>query len=133
MARGSGEEDRRDRGGEFINLAQFDAVCKRLPGAALAVQWGGSRVYKVGGRMFALGNRNAGVAYFVFKTTPIAYEMLLDQGLETRAPHLPRGFWVKMGDPEALPDDDLAAYLEQSWRIVAGGLPKLTRNALGLS
>lgn len=25
--------------------------------------------------------------------------------------------------PEALPDDDLAAYLEQSWRIVAGAFP----------
>ncbi|MCU4161053.1 MmcQ/YjbR family DNA-binding protein [Acidiphilium sp. AL] len=115
-----------------MNLAQFDTVCQRFPGAALAIQWGGSRVYKVGGKMFALGNRDAGVPYCVFKTTPIAYEMLLDQGLATRAPYLPRGFCVKIGDPDALPDDDLAGYFEQSYRIVAGSLPKLTRKSLGL-
>ena len=116
-----------------MNLVRFDTVCKRFPGATLSIQWGGSHVYKVGAKMFALGNRKDGVSYFVFKTTPIACEMLLDQGTATRAPHLPRGGWVKIGDPGALPDGDLADYLEQSYRIVAASLPKLMRKSLGLS
>ncbi|HEX7389566.1 MAG TPA: MmcQ/YjbR family DNA-binding protein [Acidiphilium sp.] len=115
-----------------MKTGRFDEVCKRFPGAELSIQWGDHHVWKVGGKVFALGNVEDGVPYFVFKTTPIAFEMLLDQELAIRAPYLPRGCWVKIGDPAALTDRTLAGYLEQSWRIVAGKLPRLTRAALGL-
>ena len=117
-----------------MNLAQFDSVCRRLPGAALSVQWGDSHVYKVGGKMFALGNDGGGseAPYYVFKTTALSFEMLLDQGIAVRAPYLPRGGWVKVGDPGALSDDDLADYFGQSHRIVAASLTRIMRKDLRL-
>ncbi len=117
-----------------MKLARFDAVCKRLPGAELSIQWGESHVYKVGGKMFALGNHESGsdVPYYVFKSTPMSFELLLQQRIATRAPYLTRGRWVKVGDPNVLSDDDLADHLEQSYKIVAGSLTKATRESLGL-
>ena len=37
-----------------MSPAEFEAFSLSLPAATLTVQWGGSRVYKVGGKMFAV-------------------------------------------------------------------------------
>ncbi len=101
-----------------MKLARFDRFCERLPGATLAIQWRGSHVYKVGEKMFASGNdRNGAVSpYYVFKTKPASFEMLLEQGVASPAPYLPRGHWVRIGDPDVLSEHDLTLYLAQSYR-----------------
>jgi predicted DNA-binding protein (MmcQ/YjbR family) len=115
-----------------MNLARFDTICKRFPGTTMVIQWGNSHVHKIGGKMFALGGGDAGQPYFVFKTTPLSFEILLQQGIASRAAYLTRGNWVSVGNPTSLPDADLATYLRQSYDIVAGKLPKAMRQALGL-
>jgi predicted DNA-binding protein (MmcQ/YjbR family) len=115
-----------------MNLKRFDAVCGKLPGSRMVIQWGGSHVYKVGEKMFAVGNLDAGAPYYVFKTTPLSFEILLAEGFAVRAPYLTRGTWVKVTAENAPPDADLAAYLKQSHAIVAASLPKAARSGLGM-
>lgn len=115
----------------FLNLSHFDSICKRLPGAAMVIQWGESHVWKVGGKMFGLGNVDSDAPAYVFKTSPLSFEILLSQGIATRAPYLPRGNWVRvLGN--ALPEADLTACIRQSYEIIAAKLPKAVRRELAL-
>ena len=113
-----------------MKLAAFDAFCAKLPGTSFVVQWGESHVHKVGGKLFALGNAFGG-NYVVFKTTPLAFEVLREQGLAERAPYLPRGHWVKVNE-DAMKAKELQGYLRQSYELVAGKLPKVMRKELGI-
>jgi predicted DNA-binding protein (MmcQ/YjbR family) len=89
------------------------------------IQWGGAHVHKVGGKVFAIGGEDG----VVFKATSLSYTLLLEQGLGTRAPYLPRGNWVRVA---ALPEDELLAYLGESYRLVAASLTRAVRRELGL-
>jgi predicted DNA-binding protein (MmcQ/YjbR family) len=115
-----------------MNIAKFDRFCRTLPGVTFAVQWGDSHVHKIGEKLFAMGNTWEGKPAFILKTTPLSYEILLAQGIATRAPYLTRGNWVRISNPTALPDADLSDYIRQSYDIVAARLPKATRAAIGI-
>jgi len=112
----------------------FEAACLGLPGTARVVQWGGSSVYKVGGRIFALigfGPAGDWTAYN-FKASDMAFELLVEHGLARPAPYLARAKWVQLERQDALPDADLAAYLRQAHALAAARLTKAERSRLGL-
>lgn len=115
-----------------MNIAKFDKFCRALPGVTFAVQWGDSHVYKIGEKLFAMGNEWEGQPAFILKTTPLSYEILLQQGIASRAPYLTRGNWVRISNPTVLPDADLSRYIQQSYDIIAAKLPKATRTAIGI-
>ena len=112
----------------------FEAHCLRLPAATKVVQWEGTSVFKVGGKMFALGGgfcEQAGGGY-MFKTSNMAYEMLIEQGLARPAPYLARAKWVQLVGNNALPDAELKAYLGQAHALIAAALTRKLRKTLGL-
>ena len=37
-----------------MNADEFSDICRSLPAATETIQWGDNRVFKVGGRMFAI-------------------------------------------------------------------------------
>ena len=118
-----------------MRFEAFDAYCKALPAASLVVQWGGTHVYKVGDRIFALSGLGHGEdadGTYVFKASEISYEMLTEAGLAVRAPYLPRGGWLALKSRDALGDDELRAYVAQSHALVAAGLTRRERRRLGL-
>lgn len=114
---------------------KFNRYCASLPATTHVVQWGGSDVWKVGGKVFAVGGWDqGGLSGITFKVSPLAYEVLKEQPGLRPAPYLAsRGMtWIQRygeTDPNA---DDLRGYLEASHRIVSDALPKKTRAALGL-
>ena len=112
----------------------FEASCLALPAATLSVQWGDSRVFKVGGKMFAvIGlNRDDATPAYNFKTSDMAFELLIEHGLARPAPYLRRAKWVRLLSQDALGDDDLKAYLGQAHAIVAARLTRARKRVLGL-
>ena len=52
----------------------FNALCGALPATNHVVQWGGSHVWKVGDKVFAIGGWADGEPAFTFKTSDISYE-----------------------------------------------------------
>lgn len=98
------------------------------------VQWGGSHVWKVGGKVFAIGGWGEDDARFTFKVSDLSYEILRDQPGLRPAPYLAsRGLkWIQHHARPGLPDEDLKAYLRQSHRIVSEGLSKKKQRELGL-
>ena len=118
-----------------MNLRQYNAFCQSLPATTHVVQWGGAHVWKVGGKVFAIGWFDEGFPAITFKVSPMAYDMMKSEPGLRPAPYLAsRGMtWIQNYAAEGLSDKDLKAYLKESHRIVAGGLSKKARTALALA
>ena len=117
-----------------MNYQAFNRFCSAQPGTTYVVQWGGSHVWKVGGKVFAIGGWDEKAPAFTFKVSPVAFEVLKEQRGLRPAPYLAsRGMsWIQQFSKPGLPDKDLKAYLRASYDLVAAGLPKKKRAELGL-
>jgi predicted DNA-binding protein (MmcQ/YjbR family) len=113
---------------------QFNAFCRALPATTYVVQWGGSHVWKVGGKVFAIGGRQNDEPSFTFKVSELSYEILKAQPGLRPAPYLAsRGLtWIQHFERPGLSDEDLREYIRQSYVIVSKGLSKKKRIELGL-
>lgn len=102
-------------------------------GAVLDIKWGSDRCYCVGGKMFAAaGPGGAPPSGPSFKTSDLAFEMLVEQGLARPAPYAARFKWVQLMTYDTLSDEDLKAYLAQAHAMVAASLTKKARAELGI-
>ena len=117
-----------------MTYKEFNKFCRSLPATSYVVQWGGSHVWKVGGKVFAIGGWHEDAPSFTFKVSDIAYEMLKEQSGLRPAPYLAsRGMkWIQHFAKPGLSDAGLRDYIRQSHAIVSRGLSKKTRIALGL-
>ncbi len=114
----------------------YNQFCGALPHTTHVVQWGGAHVWKIGGKMFAIGglNTDADMLSVVFKVTPLAFDILKEQPGLRPAPYLAsRGMtWIQRVNDETMSDPDLQDYLTESYRLVGAGLPKAKQRDLGL-
>ena len=120
----------------MTNYKQFNKFCQSLPQTTYVVQWGGSHVWKVGGKLFAIGGwGNGKYPGITFKVSDIAYELLKEQPGLRPAPYLAsRGMkWIQHYADPGLSDKDLKEYLRESHRIVSLGLTKKKQKELGLN
>ena len=124
----------------MITRDDINALCAGLPAVTHVVQWGGSDVWKVGGKVFAIISwaRKDGKPIerpaVSFKVSELSYEILREQPGLRPAPYLAsRGFsWIQMHDEPGLEAEELGAYLADSHRLVAAGLTKKARKSLGI-
>ena len=117
-----------------MTYEEFNAFCRALPATTYVVQWGGSHVWKVGGKVFAIASGQDNKPSFTFKVNDIAYEMLKDRPGLRPAPYLAsRGMkWIQHFAKPGLSDAALRDYIWQSHVIVSQGLSKKRRIELGL-
>ncbi|TNE59762.1 MAG: MmcQ/YjbR family DNA-binding protein [Alphaproteobacteria bacterium] len=128
--------------------ASYNKFCESLPATSYVCQWGGSHVWKVGGKVFAIAGlgpkKEAGQFQVTFKVSPLSYEILKDQPGLRPAPYLAsRGMtWIqhhgvsgkdRAGSKAGLSDKELKAYLKASHKIVSLGLSKKKQRELGLN
>lgn len=114
---------------------EFNRFCAGLRATTHVVQWGGSDVWKVGGKVFALcGWGEEGQDAFTFKVSDLAYEVLTDMPGLRPAPYLAsRGLkWVQQYGAPGLPDGELQAHFIASYDMVVAKLTKKKRAELGL-
>ncbi|AJD51000.1 Predicted DNA-binding protein, MmcQ/YjbR family [Thalassospira xiamenensis M-5 = DSM 17429] len=114
---------------------EFNAFCQSLPVTTHVVQWGGADVWKVGGKVFAIGGWTTGHTLGItFKVSDIAYEVLKEQPGLRPAPYLAsRGMkWIQHYDAPGLDDASLRDHLAASHKIVSRGLTKKMQRELNL-
>ncbi len=119
-----------------MTYAAFNELCVSLPATTYVVQWGGSHVWKVGGKVFAIGGWGDDEPAFTFKVDDIGqYEALIELPGVRPAPYLAsRGMtWVQHYGRPGLPDPLLRRHLKESHRIVSLGLTKKRQRELGLN
>jgi predicted DNA-binding protein (MmcQ/YjbR family) len=113
----------------MITRDQIETYAMGLPAVTKVVQWGGSDVYKVGGKVFAVVGFENGVA---FKVSEIGFEVLTsDGGPGRQAPYFAKGGWVVV-DLDAADLDEATGWLEAAHGLIAGKLTKKARAELGL-
>lgn len=115
----------------------YNAFCASLSATSHVVQWAGSDVWKVGGKVFAIGGWEEDGetdARVIFKVSEIAFEALKDQPGLRPAPYLASGgaTWIQHYAAPGLSDEDLRDHLRASHRLVASGLSKKKQRELGL-
>lgn len=117
-----------------MDYQSFNKFCGSLKASTYVMQWGGSHVWKVGGKVFAIGGWDEQKPAYTFKVTPFDYEMLCDQPGLRPAPYLAsRGMkWIQHYDMPGLKDKELKEYIRQSYELVVHGLSKKLRQDLGL-
>lgn len=118
-----------------MDLDQYNQFCATLPVTSHVVQWGGAHVWKVGGKVFAIGGWSEGERLAVtFKVTPLSFDILKEQPGLRPAPYLAsRGMsWIQNYADPGLDDDALEDYLRASHRLVASGLSKKKQREFGL-
>ncbi|WP_339764791.1 MmcQ/YjbR family DNA-binding protein [uncultured Hoeflea sp.] len=112
---------------------EINEFCLSLLGVTHVVQWGGSDVYKVGGKVFAIISTDPdNQPRVTFKASEMSFEMLKSEPGMRPAPYLAsRGFkWLQRFDERTLDDQALRDYIRQSHAMVLEGLSKKKRLAL---
>ncbi len=118
-----------------MTLEEYNEYCAGLVATTPVVQWGGSHVWKVGGKVFAIAGWREDEGFAVtFKVTPLSYDIMKDQPGLRPAPYLAsRGMtWIQHYDRPGLDDEGLRAYIKESHRLVADGLSRKKQKELGL-
>ena len=112
-----------------------DRFCLSLPAASVHSPWRDSRVYKVGGKMFAMlaYNERGKPSGIWFKAGDGSLEILTRQKGIGPCPYLARAKWVAVDGLTALSATELKAYLERAHAMVAMKLSKKHRAALGFA
>ena len=115
---------------------EYNEFCGSLPATSYVNQWGGSHVWKVGGKVFAIGVPTKFNTIAVsFKVSEHNFEVLKDQPGFRPAPYLAsRGMkWIQQYEISENQVDEFKYYIKESHRIVSLGLPKAKQRELGLN
>ncbi|MBN9590850.1 MAG: MmcQ/YjbR family DNA-binding protein [Alphaproteobacteria bacterium] len=117
-----------------MSYTAIERHCLSLPGTSVHTPWGESRVFKVGGKMFAMitmeNGRGTGIW---FKAGEQSFRILTAIDGIRPCPYLARAHWVAMDGLKALKPAELKAYLTRAHAQVAANLPKKTRASLGIA
>lgn len=111
--------------------ADIRKLCLSLPGATETIQWGDDRVFKVGGKMFAVIGSRPRADSMSFKASDESFRLLAELPGLGPAPYLARAKWIRISPLTALPPSELEAYLRRAYEIVRGGLSKKAQAVLG--
>ncbi|MCT4350371.1 MmcQ/YjbR family DNA-binding protein [Vibrio sp. NC2] len=115
---------------------EFNAFCKSLPATSYVMQWNNSHVWKVGGKVFAIGGWGPkDETAFIFKASDQNFDFLKEELGYKPAPYFAsRGMkWIQLFESTSERDEELRYYLTESHRIVSLGLTKKKQAELGLN
>lgn len=117
-----------------MTYAEVEKFCLSLPGAKLDMPWSDTRVFKIGGKMFAVivldRKRPWGLW---FKASPESFEILTQLKDIAPCPYFARACWVEMKGLKALKPAELLAYLKRAHALVAAKLSRKTRKSFGIA
>jgi predicted DNA-binding protein (MmcQ/YjbR family) len=113
-----------------MNVDWLRELCLSFPGATEQIQWGYDLLFKVGGKMFAITPLEPASVCLSFKASPENFAELTERANIIPAPYLARAQWVALETRDALPAEELARLLRNSYDMIFAKLPKKTREAV---
>jgi predicted DNA-binding protein (MmcQ/YjbR family) len=116
-----------------MNVDWLRELCLSFPGVTEQIQWGNDLLFKVGGKMFAVAPLEPAPVRLSFKASPENFAELTERPRIIPAPYLARAQWVALESSDAMPRNELAGLLRESYELVAGRLPKKIRESLSSS
>ncbi len=119
-----------------MTLDEYNGFCASFPHTESVVQWGGAHVWKIAGKVFAIGGWDDGKTLAVtFKCSPMSFDLLKGEPGVRPAPYLAsRGMsWLQRTSDESMDDPALKDYVRESYRLASLNLPKMVQKRLGLN
>ena len=119
-----------------MDYQQFNQFCESLIATTYSVQWGQSHIWKVGGKVFAIGGwEKLDEPAFTFKASDYNFHLLQDEDGFRGAPYMAsRGMkWLQQYKALDDNDEELKHLIEESHRLVSLGLTKKLQKELGLN
>jgi predicted DNA-binding protein (MmcQ/YjbR family) len=113
-----------------MNIDLIRDLCLSFPHTTEQIQWGDDLVFKVAGKIHAITVLKPAKTWLCFKVSPEKFAELTERPGIIPAPYLARAKWVALETKDALPSDELAFLLRESYDMVVAKLPKKTREAL---
>jgi predicted DNA-binding protein (MmcQ/YjbR family) len=113
-----------------MNVDWLRELCLSFPGATEQIQWGYDLVFKAGGKMFAVTPLEPAPVCLSFKASPEGFAELAERANIIPAPYLARAQRVALQTWDALPADELARLLRDSYDMVFARLPRKTRDTI---
>jgi predicted DNA-binding protein (MmcQ/YjbR family) len=113
-----------------MNIEWLRQLCLSFPGVTEQIQWGNDLLFKVGAKMFAAAPLEPAPVCLSFKASPENFAELTERPDIIPAPYLARAQWVALETREALPAEELARLLYESYGLIVAKLPKKTREGL---
>jgi predicted DNA-binding protein (MmcQ/YjbR family) len=113
-----------------MNVEWVREHCLSFPHTTEQIQWGDALVFKVAGKIHVVTSLQPSKVWLTFKVTPENFAELTERPGIIPAPYLARAKWVGLETKDALPLDELASLLRESYDLVFAKLPKKTREAL---
>jgi predicted DNA-binding protein (MmcQ/YjbR family) len=112
-----------------MNPAQLRDLCLSFDGAEETFPFGpATSVFKVGGKMFALSQLDADSLRVSLKCEPqLAEELRAAHAEVIPGYHLNKRHWNTVTIGGSLPDDAIRDMIEDSYDLVASGLPSAER------
>jgi predicted DNA-binding protein (MmcQ/YjbR family) len=113
--------------------AEYNDFCRALPAATYVMQWGGSHVWKIGGKVFCIGGGTEDRPAYSFKAGEIGFMLLPERPGFRPAPYLAsRGLkWIE-ADAFQVESEELRELIRESYARVVAGLSRKKRRELGL-
>jgi predicted DNA-binding protein (MmcQ/YjbR family) len=116
-----------------MNVDWLRELCLTFPGATEQIQWGYDLLFKVGGKMFAVTPLEPASVCLSFKASPENFAELTERPNIIPAPYLARAQWVALETRDAVPRNELAGLLRESYDLVVSKLPRKIRESLSNS
>ena len=117
-----------------MTVDEFNIFCGSFPQATSVVQWGGAHVWKISGKVFAIGGwSDRDQMGVTFKCSPETFRRLPGVPGMRPAPYLAsRGMtWLQWTGPQSVSLEELREHLWESYRLVGSKLTKAQRLKLG--
>lgn len=113
-----------------MTIDQLRQLCLSFPGATEKVTWGNDLTFRVDEKIFAVTVLEPAPVWLSFKCSPENFAELTERAGIIPAPYLARAKWIALETKDALPDQELAQLLRQSYDLVFANLPRKTRESV---
>ena len=114
----------------FVDTNAFSLFAASLPAVTETTQWGDNRVFKIGGKMFAIAG-SAPDGFYSFKVADERFLELSDLPGFRPAPYLARARWVQVNPAAAtLPDSEIESLARDAYEIIFARLSKKLQREL---
>ena len=113
-----------------MNIDWVRELCMSFPHASEQVTWGADLTFRIAGKIFAVTVLEPAPVWLSFKSSPENFAELTERPSIIPAPYLARAKWVALETKDALPANELASLLRQSYDMVFAGLPKKIQESL---
>jgi len=105
-------------------------LCLSFPNAKEQVTWGADLTFRISGKIFAVAVLEPANVWLSFKCSAENFAELTERAGIIPAPYMARAQWVALESKDALPKEELAALLRESYGLVFAKLPKKAQQAL---